>query len=97
MTARMVRHTAGSDLTLRNDRGARSTAVRVWAAHDGGDHGCGGGWGALFAGVASDFSFTFMPPIPAGKFAVSISSDTVLSLGLTKGEEWADIVDPEVH
>jgi hypothetical protein len=51
----------------------------------------------LFAGVASDFSFTFMPPIPAGKFAVSISSDTVLSLGLTKGEEWADIVDPEVH
>lgn len=52
--------------------------------------------GTGFTGVASDYSFTFMPPMPAGKFNVSISSDTVISLGLTRGEQWADVVDPEV-
>ena len=51
--------------------------------------------GSGFVGVASDYSFTIVPPL-AGKYNVSLSSSSVISLGLARGATWASVPDAEL-
>ena len=50
---------------------------------------------ARVKGTANDYQFTFMPPL-RGKYNITVSSDSVISLGLKRGHQWADVADADL-